>query len=487
MTSPNERIAEIRRALAPEVAERTNARIREQRSQAIATYKGIEWAQLSEAIRTGAPLTVNGDRAIDIRTILRKSSVVYACISAISTAFAEAYLEAQDLSGSPIVDHEVIQMLRRMPNGLSESDLAHLMGTYNPLGGCFLKKNRANDGRVLGLTPYHREQCRAVPFKTRSEKWISHYEFVDGGRVIDEWQPTEVIPFLWAERDPAAPWKCIAPTDALGAEICQDLEMTRYFTALLENDAVARTIITIPRPLPDMVSDPDAQETMREVWSQAYGGDNRGSPAVLGPGMTAQRLSLDLQEMAFDALRRVPEGRICMAFRTPAQVVGVTAGLDATYKTFGEANAAFTTKTIKPMWRNASDALTRGLAADFVGDWQLWHVTTDIAALQEDENAKAERERERSKRIQELQTAYVENKLTRDMAIANVVNELLIAEDIAAAYFPELPKKEPPAPVPDPSEKSATPPTESIPTESTDATDGDITRDGITDEQSPTE
>jgi HK97 family phage portal protein len=443
--SGNERISQIRRELQPEV-ERTVATRRTQLErlgieQLAYERRAFEWQELNEQIRFNGALGTSAD--IDLRVAARKNAVVFACISAIAIGFAEAFLRVLDDQGAPLVDHPAYTMLRRMPNRLSESRLARSIATYTALGGCYLKKNRHLDGRVLGLTPYHRLQVRPVIATGPSEAWVAGYDYIVGGRVEAHWLPSEVIVIQWPVLDPAKPWDCIAPLDAIAAEYGQDNEMTRYATALLRNDAVARTIITMPRP-PEgqMTFDPDAREEYREMWSDAYGGDNRGLPAMLGPGQQVQRLSLDLQEMAFDALRRVPESRICSAFRVPAQVVGVTAGLDSgTYANFSEANRAFTQKLLVPLWRDVSDELTRGLADDFTIAKQYWefrHDLTEVAALAENESSAAERQRLRSERIQALQIDYAAGRITREMAIANAVSQLQETEESADLLFPVL-------------------------------------------------
>jgi HK97 family phage portal protein len=349
-----------------------------------------------------------------------------------------------DAAKSPVDDHPALAMLRSMPNGMSESALMRRIVQYMTHGGARLHKLRANDSRVLGLQPYTSTQVRPVRAKGRSVMTTTGWQQFDGSKVIDTWDVEDVVSLDWPIDDVDNPGNCLSPFDAIVAEVAQDNEMTSFLTNLLENDAVARTIILTPTPPSGRVTaGPEYRKETREAWSEQYSGAGRGLPAVMDFGQTVERLSLSLEEMAFDALRRVPESRICAAFRVPAQLAGITAGLDSgTYANFAEARSAFTESTLSPLWRYISDELTRGLQSDFdpkgTARWEYWHVTTDVAALQDDANATAERQRARSERVQQLQTAYKKGDVTREAAIANAVNELTVDAETAEAYFPVI-------------------------------------------------
>jgi hypothetical protein len=59
---------------------------------------------------------------------------------------------------------------------------------------------------------------------------------------------------------------------------------------------------------------------------------------IVEGGATINRMALNLQELAIEALRRIPESRIAGALRVPAALAGLYVGLEKmTYSNFQEA------------------------------------------------------------------------------------------------------------------------------------------------------
>jgi phage portal protein BeeE len=132
---------------------------------------------------------------------------------------------------------------------------------------------------------------------------------------------------------------------------------------------------------------------MKEQFRERYGGDNRGDVAILEGGTTIARMGLNLQELAFDALAKVPERRICAVMRTPPVVAGL--GDDPTYANSEQAYYRWTRSTLVPLWGMYDSAVTTALLSEYpdAGGVEARSDLSRVAALQEDASAKWERTR----------------------------------------------------------------------------------------------
>jgi HK97 family phage portal protein len=312
------------------------------------------------------------------------NAAVYACISTLAFAFPEAPLQVLDMEEEPVPQHPLQKLFRRPNTLMSEAEFATFVVTYLAIGGnCYLHKVRNGAGGVVELWPYHAGHMMPVP---GGDNWISHYEYNLGDGNIQRVDSEDIIHLKWPLPDLEQPWLAMPPLRAVAREVDTDSEATRYMYALLMNDAMPRTAIQMPAG--SQLNEVQF-ERLRQQWAQRHGGGNRGSVAFLEGGATIERLSLNLQELAFDAIRRVPETRIAAAFRVPAIIAGLNAGLErSTYSNFEEARKQFTENTLVPLWRLVSDEMEQDLGAEFGGNVIVRHDTSRVAALQDNENEK---------------------------------------------------------------------------------------------------
>jgi HK97 family phage portal protein len=217
--------------------------------------------------------------------------------------------------------------------------------------------------------------------------WIERYEYDDGTSRLYPVPVQDVIHLRWPSVDLLQPWQALPPLAAVAADVDAGNEAIRYIRALLKNDATPRVVLTTPTGA--FLSD-ETVARMKEQWGERYGGDQRGSVAVLEEGVTLQRLSLDMSEMAFEALMRVPETHIAAAFRIPPIIAGIGAGLDAsTYSNYAEARQAYTQQTLNPLWAAWGEEIDAALAQP-VG-LKIAYDLRHVAAMRENQNALSER------------------------------------------------------------------------------------------------
>lgn len=128
---------------------------------------------------------------------------------------------------------------------------------------------------------------------------------------------------------------------------------------------------------------------MKASWRAKHGGDNRGDVAILEAGAEIVRTSLNMEELAFDALRKVPEARISAGFLIPPEYSGLTVGLEhSTYNNVNEARRGFFEDTIVQLLALDAGELEQDLGADFGGNLTIEHDLSKVVALQENEDAK---------------------------------------------------------------------------------------------------
>lgn len=318
-----------------------------------------------------------------------KNSIVAMCITALSFTFGEPPLLVWDGEGDDaeqLPDHPLRQLLKRPNTLMGEDELWQYTICYLALGGNAYWSCPLNAaGTPVEAWPYHAGQIRPIP---GGPTWIKGYEFHEANGEWEEIDPEKylVVHFKWPLPDPSQPWLAQPPLRAVASAVDTDNECDRYLYALLKNDAIPRTMV---KQAPDRYMTPEEVQRAKAQFRERYSGDNRGDVIIMEAGASVERLSLNLEELAFDALRKVPEARIAGALRVPPIIVGLNVGLDqATYSNYGQARLAYTQDTLVPLWRLMASEVQSALAPAFGNGVALRHDLTNVASLQEDVNAK---------------------------------------------------------------------------------------------------
>lgn len=317
----------------------------------------------------------------------RANAAVFACVAAYQFAFPEPPLVVSRRNSDPLPNHPLQRLLQRPAPIMSEAELALYIVTYLAIGGnCYLWKARNSRGVVVELWPYHAGQISPV---RGADRWVDYYEYDPGDGNKQRIETEDIIHLKWPSVDPEQPWMAMPPLRPVARETDTDNELTRYLYALLANDAMPRTAVVLP-PGANLK---EAQfERYKAQFTQRHGGANRGGVVLLEGGADIKRMSLDMAELAFDALRRVPETRIAAAFRVPPIVAGLNAGLEkSTYANYAQARRAFTETTLATLWRIVADEIEQDLGAEFGGDLVVSYDLSKVQALQENEADKWDR------------------------------------------------------------------------------------------------
>lgn len=312
------------------------------------------------------------------------NAAVFQCISTLAFGYNEPPPLVLRM-GDPDPNHPLQKLLNRPNPVMSHAELMLYSMVYRAVGGqCYYHKVRNKAGVVVELWPYNTAQMWPVPSVFG---WTESYGYLDKNGTVQTVPASDVIHLKWPSVDLVNPTKALPPLMAIAREVDTDSEMTRYLYALLKNDATPRTLLNVKTNLSDTQF-----ERLRQQFSQRHGGDNRGGVGVVEGDATVTRMSMNLQELAIEALRRVPESRIAGAFRVPAILAGLYVGLEkATYANYKEARSQLTEDTFVPLWRSDATELTQALVSEFDANPDRLVITYDtgkVAALQENEDAK---------------------------------------------------------------------------------------------------
>jgi HK97 family phage portal protein len=311
----------------------------------------------------------------------KANGAVFSCASALAFAFPEPRLKVyrQTTTGREELQAHPLTKLLMRPNpvmGIGEFLQFHII--YECIGGnCYWYKLRDKAKRIIAIWPLHDGQITPIYSATQL---IDHYELDNGTGKPDSIPITDIVHHRWLP-DPLNPARGLSPLVAVAREVDTDNEATRYVFTLLKNDAVPRLALIVPK---EAVLDKDARDRLREDWQQKQGGENRGRVAVLEGGLDVKRVGLDLQELAFEAFRRVPEARIAGAMRVPPIVAGLNVGLErGTFANYEESVRSFTTRTLVPLWNKTATQATADFMVDYSDDLSVEFDLTTVVALAE--------------------------------------------------------------------------------------------------------
>jgi HK97 family phage portal protein len=262
-----------------------------------------------------------------IREGYKKNAAVFSCVRTWASYFVEAPLVCytDETRKKQIPDHPLRLLIQRPNEIMGEREFMKLFVAYGAIGGnsygrLVPYKNRAG---VAEIWPYSAVNTWPVP---RGNKWIDHYEYsVDEGLHKEPIDPREIIHYKW-EPDLEYPWKGMSALEAVSQQVDTDAELVRYIKVVLQNDAVVRGVLTLPsaaRPLNEQ-----QLQQMKKEWKLYQGGGNRGNIPILQGGLEFKKTSLDLNELAADALKGMTQVDIAAAFGVPALIAGLLVGLE---------------------------------------------------------------------------------------------------------------------------------------------------------------
>jgi HK97 family phage portal protein len=294
-------------------------------------------------------------------------------------------------AGAPLLD----LLYNPNPHFDAHQLLDALRFDYHIDGNAYLWKQRSGSGRVVGLwwIPKNQPGVSIAPrWEESGNSFIDCYEYNVNGQVYAI--PTsDIIHFKNGINPRDGGRTGLSPFSAVLREVCTDNEAAVIASALCRNMGIPGVIIS---PKNETVEMSDTQRArFLEMWEDKFGGRNRGKPFVQGIPIEVTMPGFDLQQMAWEKLRKIPEERISGAFGIPAVVLGLGAGLEQSNAKASHTDAREQAyeSCILPTLFSIARTLTRGLV-DELGDIKnnrIWFDLSNVRVLQQDENLKARR------------------------------------------------------------------------------------------------
>ncbi len=329
------------------------------------------------------------------------ASVVTAPVQWLQRSLPEARLSVRRRQRNgkvtPLADHEMLALIQK-PNPYY-GDIALWFGTvlsYCIDGNAYWAKVRNRAGRPIELwyIPHWLIEPRPPEGGNRGE-FLDHYRYTPGGGHAPMLlEPDDVVHFRHGI-NPHNLLKGLSPLDGVIREVFADLESSNFVSSLLRNMGVPGVVIS---PKSGAMPTPDDVDATKAWFKQAFGGDNRGGPLVMGGPTEVQPYGFNPQQMNMSEARDVAEERVCACLGVPAAVVGFGAGLQQTQvgATMEELRKLAWHNGVLPMGRGLADELGRSLLPDFGGAnasdrLEAYWETGDVLALQEDETRAVER------------------------------------------------------------------------------------------------
>ncbi|MDF1778748.1 MAG: phage portal protein [Rhizobiaceae bacterium] len=295
------------------------------------------------------------------------SSVVMAPVQFVQRSFPEARLRVVRAMGDGIREevegHAMTALIRRPNPHYGDVHLwAATLLSYLIDGNAYWLKVRNGAGKPTELW--------WVPHWAIEPKWpadgsgfITHYDYKPGGNVTVPLAFEDVVHFRHGV-NPRNQRKGLSPLHGVIREIFMDLEASNFTAALLKNMGVPGVVIS-----PDGAAQPspDDVKSVKAWFKQAFGGDNRGEPLVMGAATKVEQYGFNPQQMDMSSARDVAEERVCAALGIPAAVVGFGAGLQTAKvgATMTEMRKLAWTNGILPVTATFADEINRSLLPDF--------------------------------------------------------------------------------------------------------------------------
>lgn len=261
----------------------------------------------------------------------------------------------------------------------SQAQFLELLWTQLLAGGAVYiwKERDRKTKKIVGLWPFSVGQITAVPGQTTARGFIDHYE-VDLGDGNKRAISTNDMFHIFYFTDPKEPHKPISPITAAAKIIDMDSELITYAFSSLKNGAIPGVVV---KTAEGEIVDKETADRLREMWTQQFGGENRGGVAFLQAGMEAMVVGAKLGELDLSSIARIPESRISAVFRVPPILVGLYVGLEkSSYANFEMALRALTELTLVPTWRKVSDIFSFALVKEFYDDYKI-NVQFDIDSV----------------------------------------------------------------------------------------------------------
>ncbi len=300
------------------------------------------------------------------------NSIIAACIGKRINLYLQAteIVLRPDAKGKlqPLYTHPALDLLRK-PNSYYPSVVLKgaIIASLDLFGNAYLYKIRNEVGRVVELIflwPTH----IGPAWPQDGSEWISHYVYTVDGK-SEVLLKEDVIHLRDPLPDPQNKRIGRSKVRAILREVCTDNEAATFSAAILRNFGVPGLIVS-PKSGTDPSQYPTQEEAimMRDIITENYAGDRRGRTMVPSFPVDVTTLGFTPESLKIDALRDLPEERICAAFDLPPAFVGMGAGLQQVDQGVAEAAERWAWQnSIVPLCLTVDPQMSNGLMDEIPG------------------------------------------------------------------------------------------------------------------------
>lgn len=264
--------------------------------------------------------------------------------------------------------------------------------TYSRMldGNSYLLKVRNEMGIVIGLDWIPHGSIRAVGRGDRPG--VASYYEVASGSGWSKVAKDDVIHDMDGV-DPGNLLSGLSRLKCVMRQVMTDNQIAAYCQSIMRSP-VPSFMVSV-RGDKSKISQEDA-DALAKRFAEKTSGEKVGG--VIVPTFDAEITPVGYRpdEMAIEAMNRLPEERITAVFGIPSLVLGLGSGLQrSTYSNLREAREAAVEEFLVPLWQELGATLSDQLLSEFESGsgWRVRFETSEVAVLQEDRHRLHERVR----------------------------------------------------------------------------------------------
>lgn len=323
----------------------------------------------------------------------RSNSIVMACVYWGMRNVGQASPVVQKWDGGDwvtVADHPLAELLRSPQAGLAAGERSRLSGrkllgalVYSRMldGNGYLLKIRNRSGRVIGLDWLPHGSVRAVARRERPGV-ADFYEVSTPGGVVRV--PVDDMVHDMDGIDPSNPVSGLGRLKCLMRQVMTDNQIAAYCQSMMRSP-VPSLMVSVKSD-GTKITQEDADYIAQRIQEKSSG-EKAGGVVVPTFAADVNPVGFKPDEMAIEAMNRLPEERISAVFGIPAIVLGLGAGLArSTFANMKEAREAAAEEFLIPLWQDLASTLTEQLLPEFESGagWRVWFDTSAVGVLQED-------------------------------------------------------------------------------------------------------